>query len=379
MLDGFVLKRGIIRSCSPRNIVGMPNLRAFSHFGLFAAFLFLFFLLIPCSLADRMIIPVQPDVSVYEPAQKAIIAWNGREEILVLSTDVNGEVGTFALEVMPLPSNPKAIEKASFESFETVQSLIWANVPTNMYKTLGGREEAVDTVRITFHEKIGAHDITVVNASDASQLSRWAGSFLERNGVAESLSMKEFEPVWEDYLNDGFSYFVFDLIELSEQKNSLEPILYKFETSFLYYPLRISSLNPGNTKIILFLLTKDIVDQLFCYPFRIAQYQSRFQPQTSSRVQFSLTHDEVNRISIEIGKLFEGNPWLTALEYEGTMDILTRDLKIHSSALPLSRFVRVIPVILSLGLIGSGTAIVVYASVSILMKRKYTTPPQTHR
>ncbi|MEM3666844.1 MAG: hypothetical protein QW222_07180 [Candidatus Bathyarchaeia archaeon] len=38
-------------------------------------------------------IPIQPQVSVYEPGQKAIIAWNGTEEILILSTDVtaNGE------------------------------------------------------------------------------------------------------------------------------------------------------------------------------------------------------------------------------------------------------------------------------------------------
>jgi len=50
------------------------NLRAFLSGGLFAAFLLLFFLLIPWGLADRMIIPVEPDVSVYEPAQKAIIA-----------------------------------------------------------------------------------------------------------------------------------------------------------------------------------------------------------------------------------------------------------------------------------------------------------------
>jgi len=349
----------------------MSNLRGFSHAGLFAAFLLLSFLSIPSCLGDRAIIPVQPDVSVYEPAQKAIIAWNGREEILILSTDVNGEAGTFALEIMPLPSNPKIIEKASFESFETVQGLIWANVPTNMYKTYGQRGEAAATVEITFHEKIGAHDITVVNASDASQFTRWAESFLKSNGVAESLSMKNFEPVIEEYLNNDFSYFVFDLIEVSQQRNSLEPILYKFETSFLYYPLKISSLNPGNTKVILFLLTAEIVDQLFCHPFRIAQYHSRFQPQTSSPVQFSLTQDELNRINAEIGKLFEGNAWLTALDYEGSMNALTEDLKIHWSALTLSRFIRVISMMMILGLIGSGTAIVVYSSLGILMRRKY--------
>lgn len=326
-----------------------------------------------------MIIPVEPDVSVYEPAQKAIVAWNGSVEVLILSTDVSGEANTIALEIMPLPSNPKTIEKASFESFETVQGLIWAKVPANMYKTLGERDQAAETISITFHEKIGAHDITVVNASDASQLIRWAESFLESSGVAESLSLEEFEPVLIDYLGNGFSYFVFDLIEASQQKNSLEPILYKFETSFLYYPLRISSVNPGNTKITLFLFTQDLVDPLFYQPFSIAQYRSRFQPLASSPVQFELTHDELNRIDFEIGNLFEGNAWLTAIQYEGPMNALTRDLKIYSSALPLSHFIQAMRIMLSLGLIGSGTAITVYASIGIFKKRKYAASWQMRR
>jgi len=318
-----------------------------------------------------MIIPVTPDVSVYEPAQKAILAWNGGLEVLILSTDVSGEDNTIALEIMPLPSNPKTIERASFESFETVQSLIWANVPTNMYKTFGERDQAAETISITFHEKIGAHDITVVNASDASQLIRWVESFLESNGVVESLSLEVFEPVLIDYLDNCFSYFVFDLIEASQQKNSLEPILYKFETSFLYYPLRISSVNPGDTKITLFLLTQDVVDPLFYHPFSVAQYRSRFQPLASSPVQFDLIHDELNRIDPEIGNLFEGNAELTAIQYKGPMNALTKDLKIHSSALPLSRFIQAMRIMLSLGLIGSGTVIVVYASLGIFMKRKH--------
>jgi len=52
-----------------------------------------FFLLVLFSVssayADRGLITVSPEISVYEPGQKAIVAWNGQEEILILSTDVN--------------------------------------------------------------------------------------------------------------------------------------------------------------------------------------------------------------------------------------------------------------------------------------------------
>jgi hypothetical protein len=35
-------------------------------------------------VADRGMISAHPDVSVYEPWQKAILAWNGREEVMRL-------------------------------------------------------------------------------------------------------------------------------------------------------------------------------------------------------------------------------------------------------------------------------------------------------
>jgi hypothetical protein len=38
--------------------------------------------------ADRGAIPFQPEVTIFEPTQRALIAWNGEEEILILSTDL---------------------------------------------------------------------------------------------------------------------------------------------------------------------------------------------------------------------------------------------------------------------------------------------------
>ena len=70
----------------------------------------------PSTLADMGGIPVtsKPNVSIYEPGQKAIIAWNGTEEMLILSTDVNASEDTLALRILPLPSEPKTIETVSY-------------------------------------------------------------------------------------------------------------------------------------------------------------------------------------------------------------------------------------------------------------------------
>lgn len=357
---------------------GNPELRPLTGVSLLVALTIVLFLQVSYCYADRMIIPVEPDVSVYEPGQKAIIAWNGTEEILILSTDVNGDADTFALEIMPLPANPKAIQKESFDTFEKIMSSIWEHTPaTNTYGTLGGRGDSTVTVSVTFHEKIGAHDITVVTTNDSTQLTEWAKSFLQNNGIAKDLSMEKVEPVIRDYLDKGFRYFVFDLIEALPQQNSLEPLLYEFETSFAYYPLRISSLNPGTSKIILFLLTKDSVDELFCQPFKIAHYYNLYKMQPLDPIQFSLTPDELDRISSKIGGLFAGIAWLTALEYEGQMAALVSDFEIRSSAFLLSFLIRTAQATLIPSLIVSGLAILIYSNMGISVRRKYKTPMLT--
>ena len=306
-----------------------------SSFSLLFTLLFLLLLsALPKALADRGVIPIDPGVSVYEPGQKAIIAWNGEEEILILSTDVNAGGDTFALEIMPLPSNPKAIEKASFESFITIQNLIWEGAPLALGRHYMSKDQT-EGIEVTFHEKIGAHDITVVNASDALALTEWVENFLEENEISREISLQNFESAIEGYMARGFRFFVIDLIEMSSQQKSVEPILYRFETKFLYYPLKISSPIPGDTKITLFLLTKGKIQSFHFpfyapyYPLKIAYYRTGNH---RAPIQFNLTNGQLSIIDLRIGELFEGEAWLTVLEYEGQLSGLTRDLMIAKGA-----------------------------------------------
>ncbi|HJH27131.1 MAG TPA: hypothetical protein C5S37_10290 [Methanophagales archaeon] len=68
----------------------------------------LVFILLAPSLvfADKGMIVVGPrEVSLQESGQNAIVAWNGDEEIIILSTDAKSSESTLVLEVLPLPSN----------------------------------------------------------------------------------------------------------------------------------------------------------------------------------------------------------------------------------------------------------------------------------
>ncbi|MEO0185805.1 MAG: DUF2330 domain-containing protein, partial [candidate division WOR-3 bacterium] len=73
--------------------------------------------------ADRGLIPFNPGVTIFEPNQRAIIAWNGEEEILLLSTDLSASDSTMALEILPLPSEPK-VKKGDPETFRKAINLI---------------------------------------------------------------------------------------------------------------------------------------------------------------------------------------------------------------------------------------------------------------
>ncbi|MCD6162881.1 MAG: hypothetical protein J7K40_10770 [candidate division Zixibacteria bacterium] len=48
--------------------------------------------------ADRGSIPFDSRIEIFEPNQRAMIAWNGSEEILLLSTDLRASATTKILE-----------------------------------------------------------------------------------------------------------------------------------------------------------------------------------------------------------------------------------------------------------------------------------------
>jgi len=319
---------------------------------------------------DRGGMPLVPYIELLEPGQKAIIAWNGQEEVLILSTDVKANQSTLILELLPLPSNPKAVEKANYTSFIKLQEIIQRHIGTYVYSRnlYDWAEQGIfeKSVVVTFHEKIGAHDITVVKAKNASELALWINDFLRKNSVTNELSIQEYEAIFEDYISRGFPYFALDLVDVSPMEKSVEPILYRFETSFLYYPLKISTLFSGDTGITLFILTHHKVGDFIEY-FRLMHPLGGYMVWAPSLVyvdenktkayapanftwslgkvsQFNLTNDELREIDQRLEGLFNSSARLTILEYKGALNTFTGDLIIREDeALVVYPFVPSLP------------------------------------
>ena len=107
-------------------------------------------------------------VVVSEPGQKAFVAFNGEEELLVLGADLRAERDTAVLEFMPFPAQP-AVALAPDGVFSRLQELL--NTRGVAYTRSGrlapgggaGGGEAVD---LLLHQRLGVHDVTVVRVND---------------------------------------------------------------------------------------------------------------------------------------------------------------------------------------------------------------------
>jgi hypothetical protein len=98
----------------------------------------------------------------------------------------------------------------------------------------------------------------------------------------------------------GFKYYALDLVTLQPEERSMDPILYRFNCSTLYYPLLITSPVGGDGKITLFLLTEEKLENP-SYPMNLAYYQASqgiWQP-----IQFTLSTGELSTIDLRLSEL----------------------------------------------------------------------------
>jgi hypothetical protein len=284
--------------------------------------------------ADRAMIPIRPNISIYEPGQKAIIAWEEslKIEILILAVDAYADTTCKVLEILPLPSEPK-IEKSDIQPFRAIQALVRKHTPVNPYRGKGPPPgfDGVrkDGVEIKFHKKIGAHDITCVKALNFQEFVNWTHDFIVSQEIDTLLFPTGLRSIIGSYMRKGIVYFIFDIIELGNRVSSIDPLIYRFTSPYPYFPLQISSLAEGDTKIQLFLLTEQSPTTATVRPFKFGKYLFYGSKLEDITINFKLTKEELGTIEPSITKLMTGDVWLTALELETPAKKLTSDLRIR--------------------------------------------------
>ncbi|MEW5759947.1 MAG: DUF2330 domain-containing protein [Candidatus Thermoplasmatota archaeon] len=225
------------------------------------AMLYLIFALLSFTLpahCDKGIVPTKPNINILEPSQKAIVCWNGSQEILILSTDIQTSENTLAMEILPLPSIP-VIEPVTNDVFFNIKKLVENHT---RYVAKGETSDygvEKPSISVIFQTTIGVHNITVIEANDELQFANFVKEELSKQNITNR-TYPELENVALTYIEENITYFVIDFVNLSG-KRSIEPLRYTFNTTNLYYPLRITSLVPGYTEIMLFVITNyDVIE-----------------------------------------------------------------------------------------------------------------------
>lgn len=194
------------------------------------------------------------EATVHENSQKAIIIHNLDEEILILGTDLISDRNTKILRFIPFPSEPK-VSLAQGDPFEQVSELIRKYELTFLSRETKGRTSSAASVEIRFNARLGAHDVTVVKINEIGEFRRWVGEFLAGKGLTPGEDYREVEEVASDYVQRDFKHFVFDLVEVKPEIHFTEPIVYRFKSKELFYPLKTSNTFGGEGGIDLIIIS----------------------------------------------------------------------------------------------------------------------------
>ena len=301
-------------------------------------------ILTPTASADRMTVVPVPGLDVLEGSQKAIIAWNGTHEYLLLSVDVElqlegrqqlmseeeGEEPILVVQLMPFPSVPKVLEadREAFYELEDVlyQHLARKSMASYYTKTYSGRPTAAvpvpePMVELIFYEEVGAHHVAVLDVSDARELVGWVVEFFAQKGFDVSEQMEQFsqaEEILADYVERGYRYFTVDVVAVRPyEAASTEPLAYVFECGCVYYPLYISTVAKGHTSVRLFVLAGGWLRR-----------KDVREAGLTLAIEDELKAEEVERVSEDIYELLGARgAKLTVLTYDGAIELLRTDLE----------------------------------------------------
>jgi|GEM_PF-5715126 len=287
----------------------------------FLRFLLLLFLLISFSgavYADMGAV-VQSGVSLSEPGQNAIIAFNGSKEILILQTNWKADRSTAILRFIPFPSPPEVGE--SENAFSNLQALLNR---VDIYYVHGhyrgsGALTTDASVRIVSRTAIKNHDLTVLEVHNPEDFKGFVTKYFASRSLSAPSFSNEQQTVVRQYYGKGFRYFVLDRVDLRAEEVKAPALKFTFSTKKLYYPLLTSNTIGGRGAIQLFIMTKsgwieDPSSQTLPYT-----EVDRKAPRWRRSIPARLSAGDAGRVDTGLGEMLGSTPVFFALKYDGVL------------------------------------------------------------
>lgn len=251
-------------------------------------------------LADRVPLP-KDEVRVFEPGQYAVIAFNGEEELLYLTTKVRASSKTKAIQLIPFPTRPE-VNKGDLSVLQSIQSFLWPRVWrvrgwVNAHNAARAIQEAVTVLA---QQRIGSHNLTILKANEKKTLYEWL-----RKKIGKDVENRKWFKIFRDVINHyhacGFRYWVLDEIELQTNNRFVEPLVYRFRCPFMYYPLVISAPVEGETTITIAAFSVDAAPFVEAMP---DGFQDALMMPNGRRGTLTLSSDQLRTIWAAAAELF---------------------------------------------------------------------------
>lgn len=185
-------------------------------------------------------------VRVEEPTQHAVVAWNGKEELLVLSTQVKPSKSVRLLEILPLPSEPEVFA-ADPKTFEVLHDELTGGLIPSAAEKL-------------FEKRIGPHHLFAIRVDNQADFVAWVQGYLVKYAGVRTLISERALAMVQSYIDNGYRYFVLDLIDADAAGTRQMAIAYRFKTDHLFYPFRITAISgQGETYARLLILSNGLL------------------------------------------------------------------------------------------------------------------------
>jgi hypothetical protein len=209
-------------------------------------------------------VPDNPGSSVAD--ERALIAWDGNTEDIVMSLSVTG-ASERAAWVMPVPSAAR-VTLGDTEVFEelgrftaprieyrdswwpTIPWLVWAGTAPDTAGAPGGAVNVLD------RQRLGPFDVTRLAADDPAALANWLkdNGFPHPEGLDDNLA---------PYVADGWEIVAVQLVPAEtggSLSGALQPLRLSFASDTVVYPMRLSRSATMSQYIDLYVLAPHRMD-----------------------------------------------------------------------------------------------------------------------
>jgi len=178
-----------------------------------------------CFADGMMVMPPDYSEKVFMPEQKAVIVWDGSTEELILESKITTEDISSMAWLIPIESSTKpVVEAADEEVFFRLSDLFTPRPKGNVYPTIFGVTGSMERggVEVIEELKVDIYDITILKATDSSALINWLNS----NGYSFP---EAFPNLLDEYVASGNTYFIANKINLQNKYPGINPSSEDFE------------------------------------------------------------------------------------------------------------------------------------------------------